>query len=78
MYVHHAISSVVQPVIALRGFRRIHLEAGASATVSFDVGPEHLSIIDAAMKRVVEPGSVEIRVGASSAETVSAHVTVTE
>ena len=32
MYIHHGVSSVVQPVIALRGFKRVHLEPGASAT----------------------------------------------
>src|SRR4029077_2498345 len=49
MYVHHPVSSIVQPVIALRGFKRVHLEPGASTTVSFDVGPEQLSILDARM-----------------------------
>jgi len=78
MYVHHAVTSVVQPIIALRGFRRIHLEAGASTTVTFDVGPEQLSILNRAMKRVVEPGAVDIRIGLNSAETKSANLTVTE
>ncbi|MBV8865301.1 MAG: fibronectin type III-like domain-contianing protein, partial [Acidobacteriaceae bacterium] len=67
---------VVQPIIALRGFKRIHLEAGASTTVTFEVGPEELSILNAAMKRVVEPGSIDVRVGLSSAETKSASLTV--
>ena len=53
MYVHHAVSSVVQPIIALRGFKRIDLEAGSSTTVSFDVGSQQLSILNAEMKRVV-------------------------
>ncbi len=78
MYVHHAVSSVVQPIIVLRGFKRIHLEAGSSTTVSFDVGSEQLSILNAEMKRVVEPGSVEIRIGANSAETTSASLTISE
>ncbi len=78
MYVHHAVSSVVQPIIVLRGFKRIHLEAGSSTTVSFDVGSEQLSILNAEMKRVVEPGSVEIRIGANSAETTSAGLSISE
>ena len=57
MYVHHLVSSVVQPVIALRGFKRVHLEPGASTTVTFPVGPDQISILDAQMKRTVEPGS---------------------
>jgi beta-glucosidase len=78
MYIHHAVSSVVQPVIALRGFKRIHLEPGAKTTVTFDVGPEQLSIIDNEMKRTVEPGQVEIRLGVNSVDTASTRLTVTE
>lgn len=78
MYVHHAVSSVVQPVIALRSFRRIHLEPGASIDVTFDVGPEQLSILDARMKRVVEQGSVEVRIGSSSADTTSASLNIVD
>ncbi len=78
MYIHHPLSSVVQPVIALRGFKRVHLEPGASTTVSFDVGPDQISILDAPMKRTVEPGSVDILLGASSAETSSVRLTISE
>jgi beta-glucosidase len=78
MYVHHPVSSIVQPVIALRGFKRVHLEPGASTTVSFDVGPEQLSILDARMQKTVEPGSVEIRIGANSVETSSVSLTIGE
>jgi beta-glucosidase len=78
LYVHHTVSSVVQPIIVLRGFKRVHLEPGASTTVTFEVGPEQLSILNAAMKRVVEPGQVEIRIGANSVETTSAQVDIAE
>src|SRR5262249_1653847 len=76
MYIHHPVSSVVQPVSILRGFKRVHLEPGTSTTVSFDVGPEQLSILNAHMQRTVEPGPVGIMVGASSAETSSVRLTI--
>jgi beta-glucosidase len=76
MYIHHPVSSVVQPAIALRGFERVHLNAGESATVTFGVGAEELSILDAQMRRTVEPGKVDILVGANSAETSSVELTV--
>jgi beta-glucosidase len=72
------VSSVVQPVIALRGFHRVHLEPGASTTVSFDVSPDSLSILNAEMRKVIEPGEVDILVGANSAETSSVHLTIAE
>lgn len=78
MYIHHGVSSVVQPVIALKAFKRIHLEAGASVSVGFDVGPEQLSILDANLQRIVEPGPVDIRIGFNSAETSPVHITISE
>ncbi len=76
MYIHHPISSVVQPVIALRGFKRVHLNAGESVTITFEVGTEELSILDAQMKQRVEPGLVDVLVGANSAETSAVELTV--
>jgi beta-glucosidase len=78
MYIHHPVSSVVQPVIALRGFKRVHLDAGQSTVVSFEVGADELSILDAQMKRTVEPGAVEVLIGANSAENASLQLTVTQ
>ena len=76
MYIHHPVSSVVQPVIALRGFKRVHIDAGKSETVTFEVGPDELSILNAQMKGVVEPGPVDVLIGANSAETAGVRLTV--
>jgi beta-glucosidase len=78
MYIHHEVSSVVRPVIILRGFKRIHLEPNQSTTVTFDVGPEQLSILNAEMQRVVEPGVVDIQIGPSSVETSKTQVTIAD
>ncbi len=63
---HDKLASVVRPVLELKGFRKVFLEPGASVTVTFDLGPEELSMLDAKMKKVVEPGEFEILVGRSS------------
>jgi beta-glucosidase len=78
MYIHHPVSSVVQPIIALRGFKRVHLDAGQSTTVSFEVGADELSILNAQMKRTVEPGPVDVLVGPNSSETTSVELKVTD
>jgi beta-glucosidase len=78
MYIHHESSSIVQPVDILRGFKRIHLEPGSSATVRFEVGPEQLSILNTEMKRVVEPGPVEIWIGSNSADTSQTRLIVSD
>jgi beta-glucosidase len=76
MYIHHQVSSIVQPVEVLRGFKRIHLETGASAKVSFDIGPEQISILNAEMRQIVEPGAIDVMIGSSSAETSNIQLVV--
>ncbi len=66
LYIHDPLASVVRPVLELKGFRRVVLEPGASATVSFDLGPRELSLLDPSMKEVVEPGEFQVYVGSSS------------
>ena len=60
------LASVAQPVIELKGFRRIHLAPGARATVAFTLGPAELRMLDRDMKWVVEPGTFRVLVGSSS------------
>ena len=78
MYVHPKVSTVVQPVLRLAGFDRVHLVSGETKTVSFAVGPEQLAIWDRQMKRVVEPGGVDVYVGPNSQTLESVSLTVTE
>lgn len=66
MYIRDRISSVTRPVKELKGFGRITLGPGESATVEFEITPEHLAFYDINMKYVVEPGEFEIMVGNSS------------
>ena len=66
MYIRDKVSSVTRPVKELKGFGRITLEAGHTATVTFDIRPEHLAFYDIDMKYAVEPGDFEIMIGNSS------------
>ncbi len=76
LYVHPKVSSVTQPVMQLKAFERITLKPGEKKTVSFQVTPEMLSILDTDMHRVVEPGVYEMMVGASSDKTTTVKLTV--
>jgi fibronectin type III domain protein len=60
----------------LRGFQRVSLAPGETRTVSFDVGPEHLSYHGSNMKRVVEPGTFQLMIGGSSADLQSVSLVV--
>ena len=71
LYIHERVSPVTQPVMQLKGFQRISLKPGEKKTVEFKLTSDMLSILDLEMRRVVEPGTFDIMVGASSAETQS-------
>jgi len=66
LYIRDMLSSVAQPVISLKGFKRIHLEPGTSQRITFKIMPAMLSLLNEKMESVVEPGDFRIMVGASS------------
>ncbi|MBN1609651.1 MAG: fibronectin type III-like domain-contianing protein [Polyangiaceae bacterium] len=69
LYVRHIGSRLPRPPQELKGFRRVHLAAGASAHVELALRAADLGYWDQQKKGfAVEPGSLEIRVGSSSAD----------
>jgi len=63
LYVNDVVSSVTTPVKALRGFEKLALKPGQKRTVTFELGPEDLALLDENMNWVVEPGTFEVTVG---------------
>lgn len=68
LYLHDPAASVVQPVIRLIGFQRVELEPGAAARVRFTVPADVSSFTGPDLARIVEPGELELRLGASSGD----------
>jgi beta-glucosidase len=66
LYIRDDVSSVTRPIKELRGFERVSLAPGEKKTVKFTLGPQELSLINRDMKRVVEPGTFTVMVGADS------------
>ena len=66
LYLHEVLASVARPVTELKGFRRSHLKPGEEQTVSFTLGPAELRALDRDLRRVVEPGTYRVMLGASS------------
>jgi len=54
------------PLSALKGFKRITLDPGATQTVPFDIGPEALTIINSTGNAEFSPGKVKIIISDSS------------
>jgi len=66
LYVHDLFASVTRPVQELKGFCRLTLEPGESARVTFSLSVDRLAFTSLDLARIVEPGEVEVMVGASS------------
>jgi beta-glucosidase-like glycosyl hydrolase len=69
IYLHDKVASVARPLMQLQDYCRIPLEPGEKKTVCFKVTSKDLSFLDANLKRVVEPGTIEVMVGASAVDT---------
>ena len=68
LYTRRPRSSLARPLMALKQFRRIHLQPGERRQVVIALGKRDLQEPDATLQRVVEPGWIEVMIGASSAD----------
>jgi len=66
LYLGDPIASVTRPVKELRGFARIALAPGETKRVNFEIAAAQLAFYDQAMRFSVEPGPIDVLVGASS------------
>lgn len=66
LYLHDEVASVVQPLKQLKKFQRVFIPKGETRQVKFTLDAEDLSIINAEMESVVEPGDFSVMIGSSS------------
>ena len=66
LYIHDEFASTAQPLMQLKKFKRVSIPQGETREVTFVLGADDLSIVDADMKRVVEPGDFTVMIGSSS------------
>ena len=76
LYVRDLVGSVTRPVKELKGFQKVTLAPGESRRVTFTLRPDDLAFYTAANRWEAEPGDFEVFVGGSSAETLSAKLTL--
>ncbi|MEW2463882.1 glycoside hydrolase family 3 N-terminal domain-containing protein [Streptomyces sp. NPDC046994] len=78
LYLHDPVASVVQPVQRLIGYTRVPLAAGQARRVRVTVPADLASFTGRGGRRIVEPGDLELRLAASSADPrLTATVTLT-
>ena len=66
LYLRDEYASVVRPQKQLKSFERIFLKKGESRRVALTLCEDDFSLLDKEMKKIVEPGSFTIMVGAAS------------
>jgi len=68
LYLHDPVAQVTRPVVRLIGYARLELEPGEARRVTFGVSADLTSFTGRQGRRIVEPGEIELRLAASSAE----------
>ncbi|WP_435211663.1 glycoside hydrolase family 3 N-terminal domain-containing protein [Streptomyces sp. bgisy034] len=68
LYLHDPVASVTRPDVRLIGYQRVELGSGEARRVTFRFHADLSSFTDRSGRRIVEPGALELRLGASSAE----------
>ncbi len=68
LYLRRPLASVAQPVLQLAGLQRVTLAPGESREVLFGLDRRQLMILDRDLHWVMEPGTVRVLIGASSAD----------
>ncbi|MDZ8200751.1 glycoside hydrolase family 3 N-terminal domain-containing protein [Microbacterium sp. SSW1-59] len=63
IYARDVVASVTRPTRQLVAFTRVPLAAGQSKTVSMKIPASRFAFSDRAMRRIVEPGDIELWVG---------------
>jgi beta-glucosidase len=84
LYIHDVYSSMTRPVKELKAFRKVHVKAGESVEVTFDITPDMLSwyYVDpygqSVPQKTLEPGDFEIMIGPDSASLQTLMLNVSE
>ncbi|OXG03095.1 beta-glucosidase [Flavobacterium araucananum] len=68
LYLKDKFGSVVRPVLELRDFQKVKLNAGESKTIEFTIDKEKLSFYNNKLEWTAEAGDFEVMIGASSAD----------
>ncbi len=66
LYTRDVSASVTRPVKELKGFKRVYLNPCEKKTVQFTVFANQFGFYDQDMRYVLEPGKIELMIGASS------------
>ena len=68
LYLRDLVGSITRPIKELKGFEKIHLEAGETKTVSFTIDEKLISFFTKSKKWEAEPGDFKVFIGGNSVD----------
>ena len=68
LYIRDELSSVARPVMELKGFQRVSLQAGEEKELRFIITPDELKMYNEKMQWITEAGDFSLMIGSSSKE----------
>ena len=68
LYLRDKVGSVVRPIIELKDFQKIKLNAGETKMVKFTIDKQKLSFYNTDLKWITEPGDFDLMIGSSSSD----------
>ncbi|MGF1748429.1 beta-glucosidase BglX [Vibrio cionasavignyae] len=77
LYTRQHVGSITRPVKELKGFQKVHFEAGESKTVSFTLSTDDLAFYRADMSWGYESGTFDVFVGTASDNVQQASFSIT-
>ncbi len=78
LYIHQRYGTSSRPVRELKGFQRVHIAGGATAEVTFDLGPDQLRYWSAVTRGWVQDATeIEVYAGGDSTAELGTVLTVT-
>lgn len=66
LYLRDKVASLIRPIIELKDFQKIKLNAGETKVLNFKINKEKLSFFDNQLEWGTEPGDFDIMIGSSS------------
>ena len=68
LYLRDKVGSVVRPIIELKDFQKIYLNAGETKTIQFTIDKEKLAFYNEQLEWNTEAGDFDVMIGTSSSD----------
>lgn len=66
LYIKDNVSSIARPIMELKDFAKVNLNAGETKTINFIIVKDKLSFFNNNLEWITEPGDFDLMIGASS------------